>query len=140
MRRLSLFLAVLPLLALWPRAAVATTPTLIEVIKVEGPGGDYVRKMAFPIIDGISLLHWHLNRGKRSVVLDLKTPEGVATYLDLHGQELEHVELAPGQRQQSRGRARVKDLPLLHRDLSLRIAHVMADDPAFEHPVRRVVA
>jgi len=54
-----------------------------EVIKVEGPGGDYVRKMAFPIIDGISLLHWHLNRGKRSVVLDLRRPEGVATYLDL---------------------------------------------------------
>src|SRR5262245_45451512 len=54
-----------------------------DVIKVENPGGDYVRRMAFPIIDGISLLHWHLNRGKRSIVLDLKTPEGVATYLDL---------------------------------------------------------
>jgi crotonobetainyl-CoA:carnitine CoA-transferase CaiB-like acyl-CoA transferase len=54
-----------------------------EVIKVEGPGGDYVRKMAFPIVDGISLLHWHLNRGKKSVVLDIKTAEGVATYLDL---------------------------------------------------------
>jgi crotonobetainyl-CoA:carnitine CoA-transferase CaiB-like acyl-CoA transferase len=54
-----------------------------DVIKVEGPGGDYVRKMAFPIVDGISLLHWHLNRGKRSIVLDLKTPEGVATYKDL---------------------------------------------------------
>ncbi|HZR82785.1 MAG TPA: CaiB/BaiF CoA-transferase family protein [Candidatus Binatia bacterium] len=54
-----------------------------EVIKVEGPGGDYVRKMAFPIVDGISLLHWHLNRGKRSIVLDLKKPEGVATYLEL---------------------------------------------------------
>ena len=54
-----------------------------EVIKVEGPAGDYVRKMAFPIIDGISLLHWHLNRGKQSIVLDLKTAEGVSTYLDL---------------------------------------------------------
>ena len=54
-----------------------------DVIKVEGPGGDYVRKMAFPIVDGISLLHWHLNRGKRSIVLDLKTPEGVETYLEL---------------------------------------------------------
>jgi crotonobetainyl-CoA:carnitine CoA-transferase CaiB-like acyl-CoA transferase len=54
-----------------------------EVIKVEGPGGDYVRKMAFPIVDGISLLHWHLNRGKRSIVLDLRKPEGVATYLEL---------------------------------------------------------
>src|SRR5262252_647279 len=54
-----------------------------EVIKVENPGGDYVRKMAFPIVDGISLLHWHLNRGKKSIVLDLRTPEGVAVYLDL---------------------------------------------------------
>jgi len=55
-----------------------------QVIKVENPGGgDYVRKMAFPIIDGISLLHWHLNRGKRSIILDLRTPEGVAVYLDL---------------------------------------------------------
>jgi crotonobetainyl-CoA:carnitine CoA-transferase CaiB-like acyl-CoA transferase len=54
-----------------------------DVIKVEGPGGDYVRKMAFPIVDGISLLHWHLNRGKRSIVLDLKTAEGIATYRDL---------------------------------------------------------
>jgi len=54
-----------------------------DVIKVEGPGGDYVRKMAFPIVDGISLLHWHLNRGKRSIVLDLKTPDGVATYREL---------------------------------------------------------
>jgi crotonobetainyl-CoA:carnitine CoA-transferase CaiB-like acyl-CoA transferase len=54
-----------------------------EVIKVEGPGGDYVRKMAFPIIDGISLLHWHLNRGKKSIVLDLKTKEGVAVYKEL---------------------------------------------------------
>jgi crotonobetainyl-CoA:carnitine CoA-transferase CaiB-like acyl-CoA transferase len=39
--------------------------------------------MAFPIIDGISLLHWHLNRGKQSIVLDLRKPEGVATYLEL---------------------------------------------------------
>jgi crotonobetainyl-CoA:carnitine CoA-transferase CaiB-like acyl-CoA transferase len=54
-----------------------------EVIKVESPGGDYVRKMAFPIIDGISLLHWHLNRGKRSVVIDLRKPAGVALYEEL---------------------------------------------------------
>src|SRR5512134_3945636 len=57
-----------------------------DVIKVEAPGGDYVRKMAFPIVDGISLLHWHLNRGKHSIVLDLRQPDAVATYLELlHG-------------------------------------------------------
>lgn len=54
-----------------------------EVIKVEPPGGDYVRKMAFPIIDGISLLHWHLNRGKRSVVLDLRKEVAVELFLRL---------------------------------------------------------
>ncbi len=54
-----------------------------EVVKIEPPGGDYVRRMAFPIIDGISLLHWHLNRGKESVVLDLRQAEGVEIFLDL---------------------------------------------------------
>ena len=36
MRRVSLFLLALSLLALWPRAAVAASPTVVEVIKVEG--------------------------------------------------------------------------------------------------------
>ena len=55
-----------------------------EVIKIESPGGgDYVRRMAFPIIDGVSLLHWHINRGKKSVVLDLRKAEAVETYLEL---------------------------------------------------------
>ena len=36
-----------------------------DVVKVEPPGeGDYVRRMAWPIIDGISILHWHCNRGQ----------------------------------------------------------------------------
>jgi len=54
-----------------------------DVIKVEPPGGDYIRSMSWPIIDGVSLLHWHVNRGKRSVELNLRTDEGVALYLDL---------------------------------------------------------
>ncbi len=54
-----------------------------EVIKVEPPGGDYVRKMAFPIIDGISLLHWHLNRGKRSMILDLRKAVAVDLFFQL---------------------------------------------------------
>jgi crotonobetainyl-CoA:carnitine CoA-transferase CaiB-like acyl-CoA transferase len=54
-----------------------------EVIKVEPPGGDYVRTMAWPIIEGVSLLHWHVNRGKRSIELDLRTDAGVETFLEL---------------------------------------------------------
>ena len=54
-----------------------------EVIKVESPTGDYVRQMTWPIVEGVSLMHLHVNRGKRSVVLDLRTTEGVETYLDL---------------------------------------------------------
>src|SRR3990172_2857039 len=68
-----------------------------EVIKVENPGGDYVRKMAFPIVSGISLLHWHLNRGKRSIVLDLRTPAGIDIYLELVGRaEAVFEAMSPG--------------------------------------------
>ncbi|NRA01920.1 MAG: CoA transferase [Myxococcales bacterium] len=54
-----------------------------EVIKVESPAGDYIREMTWPIIQGTSLLHLHINRGKRSLTLDLRTPEAVEIYLDL---------------------------------------------------------
>ncbi|HVX21152.1 MAG TPA: CaiB/BaiF CoA-transferase family protein [Acidimicrobiales bacterium] len=60
-----------------------------DVIKVEPPGGDYGRRMTWPIIRSqdrkseSSLLSLHINRGKRSIVLDLRQPEGVQAYLDL---------------------------------------------------------
>lgn len=54
-----------------------------DVIKVETPGGDYIRQMTWPIVEGVSLMHLHVNRGKRSIVLDLRTPEGVETLKDL---------------------------------------------------------
>ena len=54
-----------------------------DVIKVESPAGDYVRDMTWPIIEGTSLLHLHINRGKKSLVLDLKKPEAVEIYKDL---------------------------------------------------------
>jgi crotonobetainyl-CoA:carnitine CoA-transferase CaiB-like acyl-CoA transferase len=54
-----------------------------DVLKVEPPTGDYAREMTWPIVEGTSLLHLHVNRGKRSVVLDLRTPEGVEVFLDL---------------------------------------------------------
>ena len=54
-----------------------------EVIKVEGPGGDYIREMTWPIIEGVSLLHLHIHRGKQSLVLDLSKPEAVEVYREL---------------------------------------------------------
>jgi crotonobetainyl-CoA:carnitine CoA-transferase CaiB-like acyl-CoA transferase len=54
-----------------------------EVIKVESPAGDYIREMTWPIIEGTSLMHYHLNRGKKSIVLDLKTEPGRDIYKDL---------------------------------------------------------
>jgi len=48
-----------------------------EVIKVEQPPrGDYVREIGGNHVGGISLMHLRWNRGKRSLALDLKRPEG----------------------------------------------------------------
>ncbi len=54
-----------------------------EVIKVEPPGGDYIRGMTWPIVEGVSLMHLHLNRGKRSVTLDLRSEPGKRVFRDL---------------------------------------------------------
>ncbi len=54
-----------------------------EVIKVEPPSGDYIREMTWPIVEGVSLMHLHVNRGKRSIVMDLRQPEDVATFKEL---------------------------------------------------------
>src|SRR5437762_6593032 len=50
-----------------------------DVIKVEEPGkGDYIRWMP-PMAGNVSSGHLALNRGKRSMTLNLKHPDGVAT-------------------------------------------------------------
>ena len=54
-----------------------------EVIKIEPPSGDYIREMTWPIVDGVSLMHLHINRGKKSLVLDLNTPEGTGVLTEL---------------------------------------------------------
>ena len=54
-----------------------------EVIKVEPPSGDYVREMTWPIVDGVSLMHLHINRGKRSIVLNVRAPKGVEVFKEL---------------------------------------------------------
>jgi len=48
-----------------------------EVIKIEKPGGgDETRAWGPPFVNGVSYYFLSLNRGKKSVVLDLKSPEG----------------------------------------------------------------
>jgi crotonobetainyl-CoA:carnitine CoA-transferase CaiB-like acyl-CoA transferase len=54
-----------------------------EVIKVEPPAGDYIRGMTWPIVEGVSLMHLHLNRGKRSITLDLRSDTGKEVFRDL---------------------------------------------------------
>ena len=49
-----------------------------DVVKVEEPGrGDYIR-WSPPLVGGVSAAHRALNRGKRSITLNLKAPEGPA--------------------------------------------------------------
>ena len=46
-----------------------------EVIKIEKPGtGDETREWGPPFVDGLSYYFLSLNRGKKSVALDLKKP------------------------------------------------------------------
>ena len=53
-----------------------------DVIKVEPPGGEYIRARS-PLRDGHSTYFGQLNCGKRSLVLDLKTSRGAAIAADL---------------------------------------------------------
>ena len=55
-----------------------------EVIKVEPPGGDAYRRV-MPVADGFGRYFVPLNRGKRSVVLDLKSAAGRASLAKLVG-------------------------------------------------------
>jgi formyl-CoA transferase len=55
-----------------------------RVIKIEKPeGGDDSRRMGQPFLDDDALTFHEYNRGKESVVLDLKTPEGIARLHEL---------------------------------------------------------
>lgn len=54
-----------------------------DVIKVEPPAGDNLRAVGPMRNPGMGHLYLHLNRNKRSVVLDLKTPEGLEACLKL---------------------------------------------------------
>jgi crotonobetainyl-CoA:carnitine CoA-transferase CaiB-like acyl-CoA transferase len=61
-----------------PLAATMLADLGATVIKVEPPGGDGFRGFGHKV-DGFSALWSNINRGKRSIVLDLKTAADVAT-------------------------------------------------------------
>src|SRR5918992_427868 len=51
-----------------------------DVVKVEEPGqGDYIRWTP-PMVDGQGAIHRALNRGKRSLTLNLKDPSGAGLF------------------------------------------------------------
>jgi crotonobetainyl-CoA:carnitine CoA-transferase CaiB-like acyl-CoA transferase len=55
-----------------------------DVVKVEAPGGDGVRRMGWFPPEGGDSYTWKLvGRGKRCIVLDLKTPSGIDAMLRL---------------------------------------------------------
>ncbi len=66
-----------------PYATLVLADLGADVVKVEDPGvGDYSRYLP-PLVDGQGALFLALNRGKRSVALDLKKPDDRETFLDL---------------------------------------------------------
>lgn len=55
-----------------------------EVIKVEAPGGsDETRKWGPPFQNGVSAYYLSANRNKKSITVDLKTPEGIEAIKEL---------------------------------------------------------
>jgi CoA:oxalate CoA-transferase len=67
-----------------PYATMLLADMGAEVIKVEEPAGDPIRRMGPPFEpDGSSAYFNAINRNKKSVVLDLRTPAGRDTFLRL---------------------------------------------------------
>ena len=58
-----------------PYATMILAQLGADVVKVEAPSGDDARAWA-PEVDGASVVHRHMNAGKRGIVLDLATAAG----------------------------------------------------------------
>ncbi|MYV49350.1 CaiB/BaiF CoA-transferase family protein [Streptomyces sp. SID2888] len=66
-----------------PYATMLLADLGAEVIKVESPSGDDTRTWSPPVRDGVSTYYLAVNRNKRSIVLDLKNPDDLATAQEL---------------------------------------------------------
>ena len=67
-----------------PYATMTLADLGADVVKVEHPaGGDETRAWGPPFVGGESAYFLSVNRGKRSVALDLKDPEGRELALEL---------------------------------------------------------
>ena len=54
-----------------------------DVVKIESPAGDTVRGIGPMRHSGMGAIFLHVNRNKRSLVLDLKKPEGLNAFFEL---------------------------------------------------------
>jgi len=66
-----------------PYATMLLADLGAEVVKVESPQGDETRTWMPPVREGVSTYYLGINRGKRSVVLDLREPGDVELALEL---------------------------------------------------------
>jgi crotonobetainyl-CoA:carnitine CoA-transferase CaiB-like acyl-CoA transferase len=66
-----------------PYATLLMAQMGAEVTKVEAPGGDILRQVGDRTGQGCGPIFLNVNRGKRSIVLDLKNPVDYAVLLDL---------------------------------------------------------
>ncbi|HUQ59422.1 CoA transferase [Lentzea sp.] len=61
-----------------PYATMLLADMGASVVKVEGPAGDETRTWMPPVRDDVSTYYLGINRGKRSIALDLRNPEDAA--------------------------------------------------------------
>src|SRR3712207_5260558 len=73
-----------------PYATMLLADLGADVVKVEGPAGDDTRTWQPPVRDGVSTYFLGVNRGKRSIALDLKDPgDQAAARSEEHTSELQ---------------------------------------------------
>src|ERR1700729_1907077 len=65
-----------------PRGGISRSDLGAEVIKIERLGGEETRKNP-PVVRGQSIYFTVYNRGKKSLCLDMRSPEGKQIFTDL---------------------------------------------------------